>query len=72
MGIQVFPVLADQSMRQELHIVRKAIVSLHAADVYDDYHEKSYKLGCARGVMFAFAFQALLAIGVAVCWKLLH
>ena len=72
MGIQAFPMLADQSMRQELHIVRKAIVSLHAADVYDNYEEKNYKLGCARGVMFAFGFQAVMAIGVAVCWKLMH
>lgn len=59
-------------MRQELHIVREAIVSLHTADVYGDYQDKNYKLGCARGVMFAFAFQALLAVGVAVCWRLLH
>ena len=72
MGIQAFPILADQSMRQELHIVRKAIVSLHAADHYDTYQEKNYKLGCARGVMFAFAFQGALVAAVAVCWRLLH
>jgi hypothetical protein len=71
MGIQAFPMLADQSMRKELHIVRKAIVSLHAADVYE-LTEQAEKLGCARGVIFAFAFQAVLAIGVAVFWKLLH
>jgi hypothetical protein len=71
MGIQAFPMLADQSMRRELHIVRKAIVSLHAADICD-YQEREDKLGCARGVMFAFGFQAVLAIGVALCWKFLH
>jgi hypothetical protein len=71
MGIQAFPMLADQSMRKELHIVRKAIVSLHAAEL-DELTDHAEKLGCVRGVMFAFAFQAVLAIGVAVCWKLLH
>ena len=69
MGIQAFPMLADQSMRRELHIVRKAIVSLHAAEAYD-FPEHEDKLGCARGVMFAFGFQAVLGIAVAVCWKI--
>ncbi len=71
MGIQAFPMLADQSMRKELHVVRKAIVSLHAAEL-DELTEQAQRLGCVRGVIFAFAFQAVLAIGVAVCWKLLH
>jgi hypothetical protein len=72
MGIQALPMLADQSMRQELHIVRKAIASLHAAEVATDYPEHNYKLGCMRGVMFAFTFQAALGVGVALCWKLMH
>jgi|HubBroStandDraft_2_1064218.scaffolds.fasta_scaffold975222_1 hypothetical protein len=71
MGIQAFPMLADQSMRKELHIVRKAIVSLHPAEL-DELTVHAERLGCVRGVIFAFAFQAVLAIGVAVCWKLLH
>jgi hypothetical protein len=71
MGIQAFPMLADQSMRKELHVVRKAIVSLHASEL-DELTTQAEKLGCARGVIFAFAFQAVLAIGVALCWKLLH
>lgn len=71
MAVQAFPMLADRSMRQEMHVVRNAIVSLHAADVYE-LTEQANRLGCARGVIFAFAFQAVLAIGVAVCWKLLH
>jgi hypothetical protein len=68
MGIQAFPMLADQSMRQELRIVRRAIVSLHVADDQDQI-ERADRMGCARGVVFAFAFQAVLAIAVAVCWK---
>jgi hypothetical protein len=74
MGIQAFPMLADQSMRRELHVVRKAIVSLHTADICVDpeHLERDDKLGCARGVMFAFAFQAVLGVGVALCWKFLH
>ncbi len=71
MGIQAFPMLADQSMRKELHVVRKAIVSLHAAEL-DELTDQAEKLGCVRGVIFAFAFQTVLAIGVAVCWRLLH
>jgi hypothetical protein len=76
MGIQVFPNLVGQSMRPELRIVRKAesIVSLNVADVCTDNPEQLYyedKLGCARGIVFAFAFQVAL-VGVAVlCWKLL-
>jgi hypothetical protein len=76
MGIQVFPNLAGQSMRPELRIVRRAesIVSLNVADVCSDNPEQLYyedKLGCARGIVFAFAFQVAL-VGVAVlCWKLL-
>jgi hypothetical protein len=71
MGIQAFPMLADQSIRRELHVVRKAIVSLHTADICD-VPEREDKLGCARGVIFAFAFQAVLGIGVALCWRFLH
>jgi hypothetical protein len=63
-------------MRPELRIVRRAdsIVSLNVADVCTDNPEQLYyedKLGCARGILFAIAFQVVLA-GVAVlCWKLL-
>jgi hypothetical protein len=63
-------------MRPELRIVRKeaSIVSINVADVCPDDPEKLYyedKLGCARGVLFAFAFQAALVVALAVCWKLL-
>lgn len=59
-----------------MRIVRRAesIVSLNVADVCTDNPEQLYyedKLGCARGIVFAFAFQVAL-VGVAVlCWKLL-
>ena len=63
-------------MRPELRIVRKAesIVSLNVADVCADNPEQVYyedKLGCARGIVFAFAFQAALVGVVVLCWKLL-
>jgi hypothetical protein len=76
MGIQAFPNLAGQSMRPELRIVRKeeSIVSLNVADVCTDNPEQLYyedKLGCARGVVFAFAFQAALVAVVVLCWRVL-
>jgi len=63
-------------MRPELRIVRKAesIVSLNVADVCEDNPEQPYyedKLGCARGIVFALAFQAALVVVIALCWKLL-
>jgi hypothetical protein len=75
MGMQVFPNLVEQSMRPELRIVRRAdaIVSLNVADVSSTNPDEVYyedKLGCARGVVFAVAFQAALVVLVAVCWKL--
>jgi hypothetical protein len=75
MGTQVFPNLAGQSMRPELRIVRGAesIVSVNVADVCTDDPEKFYyedKLGCARGLVFAFAFQVALVAVVVLCWKL--
>jgi hypothetical protein len=76
MGIQAFPNIAGQSMRPELRIVRKSesIVSLNVADVCEDNPEQMYyedKLGCARGIVFALAFQAALVAVVVLCWKLL-
>jgi hypothetical protein len=75
MGIQAFPNLAGQSMRPELRIVRKeeSIVSLNVADVCSDDPEQIYyedKLGCARGIVFAFGFQAALVAVVVLCWKI--
>ena len=75
MGIQAFPNLAEQTMRPELHIVRRSesIVSLNVVDVCADNPEQVYyedKLGCARGVVYALAFQAALVVIAAVCWKL--
>jgi hypothetical protein len=75
MGIQAFPNLAGQSMRPELRIVRKeeSIVSLNVADVCADDPEQIYyedKLGCARGIVFAFAFQAALVAAAVLCWRL--
>ena len=74
MGIQAFPNLAGQSMRPELRIVRKeeSIVSLNVADVCSDDPEQIYyedKLGCARGIVFAFAFQAALVAVAVLCWR---
>jgi hypothetical protein len=62
-------------MRPELRIVRKeaSIVSLNVADVCSDDPEQVYyedKLGCARGIVYAFAFQGVLAAIVILCWKL--
>jgi hypothetical protein len=76
MGLQAFPDLTGQSMRPELRIVRKAesIVSVNVADVCEDNPDQVYyedKLGCARGIVFALAFQAALVGVVALCWKLL-
>jgi hypothetical protein len=75
MGIQAFPNLAGQSMRPELRIVRKdeSIVSLNVADVCEDNPEQLYyedKLGCARGIVFAFAFQAALVAVAVLCWRI--
>jgi hypothetical protein len=75
MGIQAFPNLAGQSMRPELRIVRKdeSIVSLNVADVCSDDPEQIYyedKLGCARGIVFAFAFQAALVTVAVLCWRI--
>jgi len=63
-------------MRPELHIVRTAgsIVSLNVAEVWSDNPDQLYyedKLGCARGIVFAFAFQAVLLLVAALCWKLI-
>ena len=58
MGIQVIPNLAEQSMRPELRIVRRAesIVSLNVAEVYPGSSEEYYedKLG-ARPLLLHFA-----------------
>lgn len=58
-----------------MRIVRKeeSIVSLNVADVCSDDPEQVYyedKLGCARGVVYAVAFQTALVTAAAVCWKL--
>ena len=76
MSTQTFSLLSEQSLRPELHIVRKAeaIVSLDVAEVCSDNPEELYyedKLGCARGVVFALAFQAMFVVVAAVCWKML-
>ena len=75
MGLQAFPDLTGQSMRPELRIVRKAesIVSLNVADVCEDNPDQVYyedKLGCARGIVFAFAFQAALVAVAVLCWRI--
>ncbi len=62
-------------MRPELRIVRKAesIVSLNVADVCTDNPEQIYyedKLGCARGIVYAFAFQGAMVAVASLCWKL--
>jgi hypothetical protein len=76
MTSQTFPILMEQSLRPELRIVRQAeaIVSLNVAEVCSDNPEELYyedKLGCARGVVFALAFQVVFVAVAAVCWKLL-
>ena len=76
MGSTTLPNLGEQSLRPELHIVRSAnsIVSLDVAEIYADSPDQVYyedKLGCARGIVFALGFQAVLLIVAAVCWKLI-
>ena len=76
MSTQTFSIRTQQSLRPELHIVRKseAIVSLNVAEVCSDNPAQIYyedKLGCARGVVFALAFQGAFVAVAAVCWKLL-
>ena len=76
MGAHLLPNPAEQSMRPELRIVRRAesIVSLNVADVCEDNPDQLYyedKLGAARGILFALAFQVALVAVVALCWKLL-
>ena len=75
LGIQALPLVADRSMRLELHIVPRSepLVSAYTADIAFDDPEQLYgedPLGCARGVVFAFAFQVALVIAVAVLWRL--
>jgi len=75
MGVHTFPNIAGQTMRPELRIVRRAesIVSLNVAEVCQDNPDQVYyedKLGCARGIVYAFGFQGVL-LGVAMlCWRL--
>jgi len=76
MSTQTFAILTEQSLRPELRIVRKAesIVALNVAEVSTQNPEELYyenKLGCARGVVFALAFQGAFVAVAAVCWKLL-
>jgi hypothetical protein len=75
MSVQTLPNLAGQSMRPELRIVRKAesIVSLNVADVCSDNPEQVYyedKLGCARGIVYALAFQGAVVAVATLCWRL--
>jgi hypothetical protein len=77
MGVHTFPNITGQAMKSELRIVRRedSIVSLNVAEVCQDNPEQTYtedKLGCARGIVFAFAFQGLLLGIGSVCWRLLH
>ena len=63
-------------MRPELRVVRSAesIVSINVADVCADNPEQAYyedKLGCARGIVYAFAFQGVLAAVATLCWRFL-
>ncbi|MGC2399928.1 MAG: hypothetical protein WA510_09105 [Acidobacteriaceae bacterium] len=77
MGVHTFPNITEQATRSELRIVRKAdsIVSLNVAEVCQDNPDQSYyedKLGCARGIVYAFAFQGLLMGIASLCWRLLR
>jgi hypothetical protein len=77
MGTQTFHNFAGQSMRPELRVVRKAesIVSLNVADVCNDDPEQLYyedKLGCARGIVYAIAFQIAIVAVPVLSWKLMH
>lgn len=76
MSTRTFPNLTEHTMRPELRIVRSAdsIISLNVAEVWSDAPDQVYyedKLGCARGIVFALTFQAVLLVVAAVCWKLI-
>jgi hypothetical protein len=61
-GIRHFPLFLQQSRTvPDVGNVR----SVDAGLIYNDD-----KLGCARGVVWAFVFEAALIIAIAILWKL--
>jgi hypothetical protein len=61
-GIRSLPVLLEQS-RTVPHIC-----NVRSVDPELIYYED--KLGCARGVVWGFVFEAVLVIAIAIFWKL--
>jgi hypothetical protein len=61
-GIRVLPVLVEQSQDSP------QFSNVRSVDPELLYSEN--KLGCARGVIWAFIFEAALIIATAIFWKL--
>jgi hypothetical protein len=62
MGIRSFPVFVEQSQSFP------QVGNVRSVDPELLYSED--KLGCARGVIWAFVFEAALIIAIAIFWKL--
>jgi hypothetical protein len=61
-GMGFIPVLEDQSQ------TFPQVANVRSVDLELLYNED--KLGCARGVIWAFVFEAALIIAIAIFWKL--
>jgi hypothetical protein len=61
-GMGFIPVLEDQSQ------TFPQVANVRSVDPELLYNED--KLGCARGVIWAFVFEAALIIAIAIFWKL--
>jgi hypothetical protein len=61
-GIRSLPKFVEQS-RTVLQVG-----NVRSVDSELIYNED--KVGCARGVVWAFVFEAALSIAIAICWKL--
>ncbi len=61
-GIRFSPILLEQSQ------AFPQVANVRSVDPELLYNED--KLGCARGVMFAFIFEAALIVTVTIFWKL--
>lgn len=61
-GIRFSPVLLEQSQ------AFPQVANVRSVD--PELLSNEDKLGCARGVMWAFALQAALMVAIAIMWKL--
>jgi hypothetical protein len=61
-GLRCLPVLVEQSQ------AFPQVANVRSVDPELLYNED--KLGCARGVIWAFVFEAALIVAIAIFWKL--